>query len=99
MSANLNDVHNFFEYVKSKGIAPGNTVTSWQSAVSAIALILSDEEKSIDFILQNRSVLLNRLQNSAHSITGSTAEVYMRRCCKALEHFKAWKQDRAKWER
>lgn len=95
----LSQTKQFFDYAKNKKCLADNTVNSWSAAIAAISAQLAEEEKTIEFVLENKDVIANRLQNSNHEITGQTIQSYIQRACKALEHFQAWQKNRAEWEK
>lgn len=95
----LKEVSKFFDYVRKKGIVASNTVTGWSGALGAIESVLDDEEKTLDYILDNADVIRVRLQNQNHDISGETLNIYIQRSKRAIKAFRNWSDDRAAWEK
>lgn len=98
-TSNLSDLAQFFENVKRTKTLALNSINAMSNAVAAVDAELQSEEKTVEFVLENREVIKRRLQNSNKNITGETIEVYLKRTFTALNHFLGWSADRAAWEK
>jgi hypothetical protein len=95
----IEEAKTFIDYAKKKGIVSQATVNNWNGALVAVAGVLDDEEKTIDYVLTNGDVIKNRLQNQSTDMSGSTIGLYIQRSQSALKNFLEWKRDRAEWEK
>lgn len=93
------EVLKFLEFVGKKSILDEHAVNCKLTACNSLFSVLNDDEDSIDYILGNLDLLLNRYLNKNKSVTHNTLKVYKSRVKSCLEDYKAWSADPFAWER
>ena len=93
------EVVKFLEFVGKKSILDEHAVNCKLTACNSLFSVLNDDEDSIEFILANLDLLLNRYLNKNKSVTHNTLKVYKSRVKSCLEDYKSWSADPFVWER
>lgn len=93
------EVIKFLEFAGRKSILNEQAINCRLTACNNLFSVLNEEEDSIDYILQNLDLLINRFRNKNDNVRGSTLKVYKSRVKSSLEDFKAWSADPFAWER
>jgi len=93
------EVVKFLEFAGRKLILNEQAINCRLTACHNLFAVLNEEEDSIDYILSNLDVLVNRFRNSNNNVRASTLKVYKSRVKSSLEDFKAWSADPFAWER
>jgi len=93
------EVLKFLEFVGRKLILSKQAVDCRLTACNNLFAVLNEDEDSIEYILKNLDVLINRFRNRNTNVRASTLKVYKSRVKSSLEDFKAWSADPFVWER
>lgn len=93
------EVLKFLEFVGKKSILDEHAVNCKLTACNSLFSVLNEDEDSIEYILSNLDLLLNRYLNKNKSVTHNTLKVYKSRVKSCLEDYKAWSADPFVWER
>lgn len=93
------EVVKFLEFAGRKSILNEHAINCRLTACNNLFSVLNEDEDSIDYILQNLDVLINRFRNRNNNVRASTLKVYKSRVKSSLEDFKAWSADPFAWER
>lgn len=93
------EVIKFLEFVGKKSILDEHAVNCRLTACNSLFSVLNDDEDSVEYILSNLDLLLNRYLNKNKSVTHNTLKVYKSRLKSCLEDYKAWSADPFLWER
>lgn len=93
------EVVKFLEFAGRKLILNEQAINCRLTACHNLFAVLNEEEDSIDYILSNLDVLVNRFRNRNTNVRASTLKVYKSRVKSSLEDFKAWSADPFAWER
>src|SRR5438270_5483200 len=93
------EVIKFLEFVGRKSILNEQAINCRLTACNNLFAVLNEEEDSLDFILGNLDVLVNRFRNKNNNVRASTLKVYKSRVKSSLEDFRAWSADPFAWER
>lgn len=89
----------FLEFVGRKSILNEHAVNCRLTACNNLFSVLNEEEDSIDYILGNLDLLINRFRNKNNNVRASTLKVYKSRVKSSLEDYQAWSADPFAWER
>lgn len=95
----VNDVIEFLNIAASKGFLNDNTVVARRVACNKLFEILEPDQRTVEYVEENLDILKGRFTNLNKDVRGNTVEEYVRRVRIVLDDFKAWKADRASWER
>ncbi len=93
------EVVKFLEFAGRKLILNEQAINCRLTACHNLFAVLNEEEDSIEYILGNLDVLINRFRNRNNNVRASTLKVYKSRVKSSLEDFKAWSADPFAWER
>ncbi len=93
------EVIKFLEFAARKGILNETAIQHRLTASHNLFAMLNEDEDSLDFILQNLDVLVNRFRNRNPNVQASTLKVYKSRLKSSIEDFRAWSSDPFAWER
>ncbi len=93
------EVLKFLEFAARKGILNETGIQHRLTACHNLFALLNEDEDSLDFILQNLDVLVNRFRNKNPQVQASTLKVYKSRTKSSIEDFRAWSADPFAWER
>ncbi len=93
------EVLKFLEFAARKGILNETGIQHRLTAAHNLFAMLNEDEDSLDFILQNLDVLVNRFRNKNPNVQASTLKVYKSRVKSSIEDFRAWSADPFAWER
>lgn len=93
------EVIKFLEFAGRKLILNEHAIHCRLTACNNLFAVLNEDEDSIDYILGNLDVLINRFRNRNTSVRASTLKVYKSRVKSSLEDFKSWSADPFAWER
>jgi hypothetical protein len=93
------EVIKFLEFASRKSIMNEHAVTCRLTACHNLFSVLNEEEDSLDYILSNLDVLINRFRNKNSNVQASTLKVYKSRVKSSIEDFKEWSADPFAWER
>lgn len=95
----LEELVSFFDYAKETGTLPANAIHNLSGAVSAISHCLQYNERSLDFVQNNRDLLRVRIATHKPGISPQTIDAYLNRLNTAISHFLVWKKDPQRWEK
>jgi hypothetical protein len=95
----LDEVGKMLDIVTDQGFMNANTSGARKIAVSRLAEVLEEENRTCDYFLNHTDIVKHRFINLNDKTTGSTAEVYVKRAVLAINDFLAWKADKAAWEK
>jgi hypothetical protein len=95
----LDEVEKMLDIVTGQGFMNANTSGARKIAVSRLAEVLEEENRTCDYFLNHTDIVKHRFINLNDKTTGSTAEVYVKRAVLAVNDFLAWKSDKAAWEK
>src|ERR1051325_10160223 len=84
------EVVKFLEFAGRKSILNEQAINCRLTACHNLFSVLNEDEDSIDYILSNLDVLINRFRNKNGNVRASTLKVYKSRVKSSLEDFKAW---------
>jgi hypothetical protein len=93
------EVIKFLEFASRKSILNEHAVTCRLTACHNLFSVLNEDEDSLDYILSNLDVLINRFRNKNGTVQASTLKVYKSRVKSSIEDFKEWSADPFAWER
>jgi len=93
------EILKFLEFAARKSIMNEHAINCRLTACHNLFSVLNEDEDSIDYILKNLDVLINRFRNKSQNVRASTLKVYKSRVKSSLEDFKAWSADPFAWER
>ncbi|MBY0372334.1 hypothetical protein K2X33_16760 [bacterium] len=93
------EVLKFLEFAGRKSILNEHAIHNRLTACNNLFGVLNEEEDSLDYILSNLDVLVNRFRNRNNNVRASTLKVYKSRVKSSIEDFKAWSADPFAWER
>ena len=93
------EVLKFLEFAGRKSILNEQAINCRLTACHNLFAVLNEEEDSVDYILGNLDLLINRFFNRNNNVRASTLKVYKSRVKSSLEDFKAWSADPFAWER
>ncbi len=93
------EVLKFLEFAGRKSILNEHAIHNRLTACNNLFGVLNEEEDSLDYILSNLDVLINRFRNKNNNVRASTLKVYKSRVKSSIEDFKAWSADPFAWER
>jgi hypothetical protein len=100
MKKTADDVLKFVDYLENKSFIPKNTAQGKKAAIIKFVDGLSQDEQSVDNLLQNFDTYLHRFKNkNTGEIQGSSLETYKSRARATLEDFVAWIDDSSSWEK
>lgn len=95
----LEELVPFFDYAKETGALPANAVHNFSGAVSAISHCLQFNERTLEFVQNNRDLLRVRLATHKPDISPHTIDAYLNRAAVAISHYFSWKKDPERWEK
>lgn len=93
------EVIKFLEFAGRKAILNEQAINCRLTACHNLFSVLNEEEDSIEYILKNLDLLVNRFRNKNENVQASTLKVYKSRVKSSIEDFKAWSADPFAWER
>src|ERR1700733_4930856 len=93
------EVIKFLEFAGRKSILNEHAINCRLTACHNLFSVLNEEEDSIDYILKNLDLLINRFRNKNNNVRASTLKVYKSRVKSSLEDFRSWSADPFAWER
>ena len=93
------EVLKFLEFAGRKSILNEHAIHNRLTACNNLFGVLNEEEDSLEYILSNLDVLVNRFRNRNNNVRASTLKVYKSRVKSSIEDFKAWSADPFAWER
>lgn len=99
MTTNLDEPLQFLDIVASKGFWNENTVQARRTACAKFFDILDEDQKSVEYVIDNLDVIKGRYMNLNKAAAGSTVDEYGRRVKLVLDQFTEWKADRSAWEK
>lgn len=97
--SDTDEVVKFLEFVGEKSILNESTVTCRMTACKHLFSILNEDEDSIEYILENLDLLVNRFRNRHTAVQPNTLKVYKSRVKSSLEDYRAWSKDPIAWEK
>jgi hypothetical protein len=93
------EVLKFLEFAGRKSILNEHAINCRLTACNNLFSVLNEDEDSLEYILKNLDVLINRFRNRNTTVQASTLKVYKSRVKSSLEDFRAWSADPFAWER
>ena len=93
------EVLKFLEFTARKSILNEHAVNCRLTACHNLFSVLNEDEDTIDYILGNLEILINRFRNRNNNVRASTLKVYKSRVKSSLEDYKAWCANPFQWER
>ena len=99
MMTPLTEVSEFLDVASKKNFFNENTIQSRRVACNKFFEILDEDQKNVEYVRDNLSVIKTRFTNRYTEVRGHTVDVYANRVMLVLKDFLAWKADRSAWER
>ncbi len=89
----------FLEFAGNKSILNEHTISCRLTACNNLFSILNEGEDTVDYMLHNLEVLVNRFRNKNNNVQPNTLKVYKSRVKSSLEDYQAWCKDPIAWEK
>lgn len=93
------EVIKFLEFVGKKSILSETAIQNRLTACHNLFSVVNEEEDSVEYLLSNLDLLVNRFRNRNATVLPSTLKVYKSRAKSSIEDYQEWSADPFAWER
>lgn len=93
------EILKFLEFTANKNILDEHAVQCRLTACHNLFSVVTEDEDSVEYMLNNLEVFVNRFKNKNKITNEATLRVYKSRTKSSLEDYKSWSADPFAWER